>query len=290
MHTDTRALENLPCEVVKTDILNKSQLLSVLKNASAVIHSAAHISITGSNREEVWKVNVEGTKNVIEATKACGVERLIYIGSIHAFKDSGNSVDENSPLIDGTGSIYDITKAEGVKTVRQAINDGLNAVILCPTALIGPNDFKPSFIGRFLISLAKKRVPALVNGGFDWVDARDVAEAALSALTKGNGTYILSGKFLEVRSLAKLWCETATVKCPDLVFSLEIAIIGAKATLPIGRLLKFNPLFTPEALKALTWKSKILRSKSEEELNFKPRPLEETLYDTYKWFREHGYL
>jgi dihydroflavonol-4-reductase len=288
--SDTRGVANLPCEVVKADLLNKNELLKTFKGAFAVIHSAAHISITSFDKELVWETNVVGTKNVIEAVKANNVERLIYIGSIHAFRDDGRPVNENSPLVDGTGSIYDISKAEGIKLVQDAITKGLNAVILCPTALIGPYDYKPSLMGRFLISLSKKRVPALVEGGFDWVDPRDVAEAVSKALTNGDGTYILSGIYLEVSRLSELWCEISKVRCPKVVFPLKWAQIGASILLPLSKIFKFRPLFTPEALKALSWKSPISREKAKKDLNYKPRPIEETLNDTYKWFKEHGYL
>ncbi|MDI6850538.1 MAG: NAD-dependent epimerase/dehydratase family protein, partial [bacterium] len=253
--TDKRAVLGLPCEVIKADILSKEELLNAFKNAHAIIHSAAHISITSFEKDAIWKTNVQGTRNVIDAAFSSNVEKLIYIGSIHAFQDDHNTVDENSPLVDKNGSIYDITKAEGVKAVQEARKSGLNAVIICPTALIGPNDYKPSLMGRFLISLAQQRVPALVDGGFDFVDSRDVAEAVSRALTNGNGTYIISGQYLKVAELSQLWCKTAGVKCPSIILPLKMAQTGAHIALFFSRILKFSPLYTPEALKALSWKS-----------------------------------
>jgi len=288
--TDTRAVTGLPCEVVKADIINKEELLEAFKNAHAIIHSAAYISITSFEKDTIWKTNVEGTKNVIDAALLSNVEKLIYIGSIHAFKDANNTVDETSPLLDKNGSIYDITKAEGIRAVQEAKKYGLNAIIICPTALIGPHDYKPSLMGRFLISLVQQRVPALVDGGFDWVDSRDVAEAVSRALTKGNGTYIISGQYLKIAELSQIWCKIVGVKCPSLVFPLKLAKTGAQIALFLSRVFKFSPLYTPEALKALTWKSPISRKKAEKELDYKPRPIEETLNDTYRWFKEHGYL
>ena len=93
-------------------------------------------------------------------------------------------VDEGAPLVDGEGSVYDRSKAEGLRVATEAAARGQDVVAVCPTGIIGPKDYKPSRMGRFFIALARGRVPALVEGGFDWVDVRDVAEGVVAALER----------------------------------------------------------------------------------------------------------
>ncbi len=269
--------------------MDKKSLRKALEGAFAVIHSAAHISISPRKKEQVWKVNVLGTKNVLDSAVEAGVKRFIHISSIHAFKDKGEPLNEESELVVKEGSAYDRSKAEGIRLVMNHY-DLPEKVVICPTALLGPYDYKPSFMGRFLISLARKDVPALVTGGFDWVDVRDVAKAAVRSIERGNGIYITAGKYLSVLELANIWCEICKVEPPKLTFPLSLAVTFTKLAFPIFSLFKSDTILTPEALTALKWKSPIIFEKAKRELIYNPRPIEETLRDTYRWFKENGYL
>lgn len=286
---DSRSINGLPVEISYGDILDKKSLSKALEGAYAVIHSAAQISISPRDREQVWKVNVMGTRNVLDSAVAAGVKRFVHISSIHAFKDKRQPVNEESELVMKEGSAYDRSKAESIRLVMNH-NDLPDKVVICPTALLGPHDYKPSFMGRFLISLARKDVPAIVTGGFDWVDVRDVAKAAVKSIENGNGIYITAGKYLSIVELANIWCEICRVKSPKLTFPLSLAVTFTKIAYPLFTLFKSDIILTPEALNALKWKSPIIFEKATRELSYNPRPIEETLKDTYRWFKENGYI
>ncbi|MEO0228801.1 MAG: NAD-dependent epimerase/dehydratase family protein [candidate division WOR-3 bacterium] len=288
----SRSLDGVSCEIVRGDVLDVDTLKNAFDGVSYVIHCAAQISIAGNLRGEVYKINVMGTKNVLQVAKKNNVEKLVYVGSIHAFKDNGGLVNESSEIVDHDGSPYDMSKAEALRIVKAEAMEGLNVCAVCPTALIGPYDFKPSFIGRFLISLSKGKVPALVEGGFDWVDVRDVASGVVNALDKGRpgDLFILSGEYLRVRELAEIWGEVSNLPIPKIVFPLNLAILGATAVEVVSRFTGNSPIFTREAIRALKWRSKISRERAETQLGYRPRPLRETLKDTYKWFKEYGYI
>lgn len=292
VRSDRQPLEGLNCEIVRGDVLQIDTLERAYHGVSYVIHCAAQISISGGLGGEVFNVNVVGTRNILKMAELKNVEKVVYVGSIHAFKDSGGIVDESAELVDNDGTSYDISKAEALKFVLGKAKEGLDVCAVCPTALIGPYDFKPSFIGRFLISLAKRKVPALVKGGFDWVDVRDVALGVINAMEKGRSgdVFILSGEYLTVMELAEIWGNVARVSIPRMVFPLDLAIFGATAVEIFSRFTGTSPIFTREALGALKWRSKISRKLAETKLGYRPRPLRETLEDTYKWFKEYGYL
>ena len=148
-----------------------------------------------------------------------GVSRLIHFSSIHALeqKPLDTPVDETRPLVTSEDHPpYDISKAGGEREVLKGIEKGLNAVIINPTGVIGPYDYYPSHFGEVLLSLACGKFPALVNGGFDWVDARDVAYGAMRAeeVAPRGSKYLLSGHWASMPELAFMLKEILEIDPP----------------------------------------------------------------------------
>jgi dihydroflavonol-4-reductase len=197
VHRRTEALEGLAVERVQGDVGSPEPLSELFAGVDVAYHLAAQVSVDGDHGGRVQRVNVEGTRNVAAAALAGGVRRLVHMSSVHAFVTApGHPVTEASPRADGRGhAAYDRSKAVGEEQVRQAIARGLDAVILNPTGVLGREDFRPSRMGRFFLLLFRRRLPALVEGGFDWVDVRDVVAAALAAAERGRAgeSYLLSG-------------------------------------------------------------------------------------------------
>jgi dihydroflavonol-4-reductase len=181
VHLDRQALEGLDIEVVKGDICDLDSLLGAFEGAEVVYHLAARIAISNEPWSLLEAVNVSGTRNVVEACLSCGVRRLVHFSSIHTMIDRAGDipVDESNPLVESRHyPPYDRSKAAAEREVRRGIERGLDAIIISPTAIIGPHDYKPSHFGEALLRLANGRLPALVAGGFDWVDVRDVVQGA----------------------------------------------------------------------------------------------------------------
>jgi len=153
-----------------------------VEGVEVVYHAAARISLKHDD-PVATRINTEGARNVVEACLAAGVRRLVHFSSIHACSPNppDQPIDEARPLFDDSPLAYDRSKAAGEGEVRAGIERGLDAVIVVPTAVIGPNDFKPSRMGRLVVDVCKRRLPATVEGGFNWVDVRDVAAGALAA-------------------------------------------------------------------------------------------------------------
>ena len=232
VNTDRKALEGLPVEVIQADIRDPYSLYQAFSDTDVVYHLAAIISLAMDNWASVEAVNVIGTRNVVDACLKCRVRRLIHFSSIHAIEQTPMSipVDEKRPLIDSKACPpYDRSKAASEREVRKGIEEGLDGVILNPTAVIGPNDFQLSHLGVVLLALAQGKMPALVEGGFNWVDARDVAEAARRAEEKAptGAKYLLSGRWASIAELAKLTEEITGIPKPRLVFPVWLARTGA---------------------------------------------------------------
>jgi len=162
-------------------------MVQLFSGVDVVFHLAAQISIDNKHTQQVFETNVSGTQKVIEACKITGVKKLVHFSTIHTIHSYGQEkpLDETNPLIASSNIAYETSKAEAEKLVLAAASDGLGAVILHPTAVIGPYDFQPSYLGQALIKIYKNQLPMLVPGGYDFVDVRDVAKAAIEAATKG---------------------------------------------------------------------------------------------------------
>jgi len=295
VHKDTRALEGLDVERVSASLQDGESLKRAFDGAEVVYHLAARIVISAANEDEVYAVNVKGVRNVVEACEQAGVRRLVHFSSIHALaqKPVDEPLDESRPLADsGPCLLYDRTKALGQKEVLAGVQRGLDAVIINCGAVLGRNDFKPSHQGEMLLGLYHRSIPALVPGGYTWVDVRDVVDGALAAEEKGKTgeSYLLTGEWLSMLELSELVAEVTGAKTPRMVFPMFLAKIGAPFVTGWARLRKQRPLFTSESLSVLSGNTRMSHAKAARELGFNPRPLRETIEDTFAWFEQTGKL
>jgi len=290
---DRTALDGLDVECVEADVRDAASLREAFRGASTLFHLAAVISIDGDRHGLVTATNVDGARNAAEAALACGVGRMVHCSSIHAFVQSGPSatIVESMPrALDARHAAYDRSKAKGEQAVRAVVARGLDAVIVHPTAVIGPYDFKPSRMGRVLLDLHHRRLPSLIPGGFDWVDVRDVVAGLLGAEARGrtNESYLLSGRYAPVAELAQLAADVTGVPAPRWCTPFWLARAAAPFSTAVGRVRGREPLFTSESLDALATGTHVDCGKAREELGFSARDLRRTLRDAYSWFAETG--
>jgi dihydroflavonol-4-reductase len=294
-HTHTKAIQNLPIEFVHGDILDKKSSRFLLQDVDYCFHLAAFISIKGDPDGMVWRINAEGTKNIVEAAQEKKIKRLVHFSSIHAFQQHplNEPLDENRPLVGSEGFAYDISKAEGERTVIQATKHGLDAVILSPTAIIGPDDPEPGLIGKALLELYYKQIPALVPGGYNWVDVRDVVNGAINALTMGRSgeKYLLAGTWHSLLDLSRMVESVTGAKTPQTVMPMWVAKLGLPFITFYSQIAGVEPLYTKESLKIIAEGSRLISNeKARRELNFTSRDLLETIRDAFAWFRENNYI
>jgi len=292
---DERALAGLNIERFAGDVLDPSSLAAAFSGAERVFHLAALISVVGDPDGAVARTNVVGPRNVVAACRQAGVRRLVHFSSIHAYSQSplDQILDETRPHVDAARAYaYDGSKAAGEREVLAGVAQGLDAVIVNPTAVLGPQDFKPSRMGQILLDLYHRRLPALVHGGFDWVDARDVADGAWRAAERGRTgeKYLLGGHWASVRELATLAQDVTGVPAPRFDTPMPLARLAAPFAFAFSRWTGRTALFTPESLGALRANRRISHDKATRELGYAPRPLAETVRDAYAWFRAAGLL
>jgi dihydroflavonol-4-reductase len=292
---DTRALKGLKVEMLKGDVRDPESIMNLLKGADIVFHCAAKISIVGSQNGLVEETNIQGVKNVVEACLKNRIKRLVHVSSIHAFnnKPKNEVIDENRPLtLEDHHLSYDKSKAKGQMAVLEGVKRGLNAVIVNPGGIIGPNDFKLSRMGSVILDLYHGRLPALVDSGYNWVDVRDVVSGILAAEKKGRKgeSYLLTGHWGHMIELGSLITKLTGKKTPKMMTPVWLAHLVSYFSLAAGRLQNEIPKFTPEAMKSIKKHRFISHQKATDELGYNHRPFEETLRDTLAWFDKMGML
>ena len=185
---DTTPLKNLDVEQVVGDVLDPASLEPAMRGVETVYHLAGIISIMPGRNPFVWRVNVEGTRNVLEAARHANICRLLYTSSIHAIAHAPRGVamdeslgfDQNNPYGE-----YDRSKATASLEVQNAAARDLDAVIVCPTGVIGPYDFRGSEMGEVIRSATQAHPMLYVEGAYDFVDVRDVVDGCLACQRDG---------------------------------------------------------------------------------------------------------
>ena len=291
---NTISCKDIPAEIIKGDMLQPEALQRLMQDCDVVIHCAALISVNGDPKGLVHRTNVEGTQLVVDNALQSGVKRFIHISSIHAFKQqpSFKVLDEQREHVDEKAFAYDRSKLAGQK-IALAANNKMEVLVMHPTSIIGPYDFKPSLMGQVIIDMHKGRLPFIFNGGFDFCDCRDVAHAIANATTMGQAgqTYLLGGKWHSLKQLALLVSAASSKKITPLALPHTAARLGLPLVKLLGALQKKEPMYTIEALDALFTGNRFISSeKAKAALGYTIRPFEETIQDTFHWFTNNGYL
>lgn len=291
------ALEGLDVVKVHGDILDPASLRRAFDGVGQVYHLAAHVSIESGDKDKLQRINVDGTRNVLEACQAGGVSTLIHFSSIHALQlePLDQPVTEDNPLLGeqtGHGGDYDYSKARADRLVRQNHSEALGTRIIYPTAVLGPNDFKLSLFGQAIIKMATGKLPALVAGGFNWVDTRDVAWGAVEAAEKGNDRdrFILSGHYLSMSEVAAVVSELTGVPVP--AFTCPTWLAGL-FTPPMGawsHLTGQAPLYTRDSLAALSTNKVMSHQRAASVLGYAPRPFRRSVEDVMKFYIDKKHI
>lgn len=286
---DKTPLNGLDVEITEGDVLDYPSLLTAFRDIDTAFHLAGMISILPDKNPLVQSVNVTGTRNVLLAAQQAGINRLVYTSSIHALRriPPGTTIDETVPFDPKNAiSSYDRSKAEASLEVLRAIHEGMDAVICCPTGVIGPYDFRGSEMGSLIHDLALRKLMLYVDGAYDFVDVRDVAYGLILAREKGvtGESYILSGERISVIEVVKSVQVIIGKYIPRIKIPFSLARFTSKFTPLYYQLTKTKPRFTSYSLETICSNSVISCEKAKLTLGYSPRSLRESLADTVSWF------
>ena len=293
---DHRAYEGFDVELIKGDITNKESLHPIFKNVDIVFHTAALINLDRRYEKQIRQVNVEGTRNVCEAAVKAGVKKLIHFSSVDAFYrfPIEDPLLESRSLIDDPNAVpYDLSKADGQKIVLKFCEKDLDASIIHPTSIVGPNDFKPGLPMQEMVNLANGKRKLFPNWGYNFVDVRDLCITAISAVKLGRTgqNYIVGGEYHLYSYIAELMKQqlgrtVLLTTIPNFVSYLGLPYEYIKSLITgKPRVLTVDTLHTGK-----TGNKVVPSTLAREELGHNPRPLEETIYDMVSFFQKRGLI
>ncbi len=293
---DAHPLLGLNVEVTPGDVTDIQSLKSAFAGADLVFHLAGIVTIMPGMKKVLESINVGGMCNVAEACRASGICRLVYTSSVHAIAEPphGTVIDESHPFDpDRVLGDYARSKARATLFLLDEVHKGgLDAVICCPTGVIGPFDYGISNIGQLILDFASGHLKSYVKGAYDFVDVRDVANGLILAAEKGQvgRHYILSGGQVQVPKLMEELQRHIGYPAPTYEIPSAVARTAGVLASVYYRLLRRRPVFTAYSIDVLRSNSQVSSTRAREELGFKSRPWQESIQDQIEWFRAEGIL
>ena len=253
------------------------------------------VSIASRPGEIIYRVNVDGTQNIIDLCREFGAEKLVYVSSVHAIaeKPAPQTITEpNHFSPDDILGDYGKSKAMATALVLKAAQSGLNASVVLPSGILGPGDLSCGNTTRMLLAFCRGRLPLGVKGGYDFVDVRDVAAGVLSCTERGKAgeCYILSGHYASIQDIFTLTASLLGREPPKRYVPASLAKCAAPVFEIIARLRNERSFFTPYSIAVLRSNGNFSNRKASRELGFHARPLKETLRSTILWFQEQKLL
>lgn len=282
--TGKRSILHPAVDWIQSD-LSKSSMDLLVQKCEVIIHCAAIISINGHQNNAVFDTNINGTRNVVDACVLHKVKRLIHVSSTHALQEVplDSVFDESRPYKTENDFAYDFSKASAEKVVLNAIqNRGLNAIIVRPSSMVGPPDLRPSLLGKAILDFSKGKIPAMVNGGYDFVDIRDVVNSIVNSIENGisGESYNLTGAYYSMRDLASLAAKAGGVKPPKFLIPNWMMRIMLPCFKLEAYFTKKQPRFTNESIHVLKFgHPNMSNEKAKRVLNHSSRGLEESILD-----------
>lgn len=280
------------------DIRQKETLYPLFKDSEAyettVIHTAGLIDISDHVSPQLYDVNVNGTRNLLEVCRQVSHPAGWYMSARSATQSRtlfmcSPETDAFSP--DQVVGGYAKTKAAATQLVLDAAQEGLDAVVVHPSGILGPYDACGNHLVQLVRDYMYGKLPACVKGGYDFVDVRDVAAGCLLAAEKGQSgqCYILSNRHYEIREiLAMVRKSSGCRKVP--VLPMWMAKLAAPFMELDAKRRHRRPLYTRYSLHALCSNDRFSHDKATKELGYQPRDLRQTIRDTVSWLQQQAVL
>lgn len=295
LHSDCNdfdAYEN--CEKIFGDVCKLDHLKEVFAGAETVYHIAGIVDITGERDKLVWAVNYEGTKNVVEACKACGVKNLVFVSSVDCIP-----VSDDMPVItepstfspDNIEGAYGKSKAAATQFVVDSNCDELKCVAVLPSCVIGPNDIHGNSSPCEMIKLYLKGLfPVSLNfGGYNFVDVRDVAKGMIAAAEKGRGgeVYFLCGEVLTVDQFIATLADINGKKAPKIKLGKKTLLKLCPLIGAFFKAMKWPPVLTEFSIGKICENCRFSYEKAKTELGYEPMTARKSLEDTVNFIKSN---
>ncbi len=279
-------------KIVYGNILDQDLMISLIKGYDIVYHLAGMVEIGTGNKKRLYKINVEGTKNILLACQRNQNRRLVYTSSVHAIEElpKGQTMKEVtyfSPVL--VKGHYAKSKAIATDLVYNQTESSLETVIVHPSGVIGPYDYQLSNITQLFIDFLQGRLTAYMNGGYNFVDVRDVALGIIEASIRGHdkSCYILSGEDVTVKELLDEIAKHSGKKKVKTRLAYWFILSMSYFAEIYYKIAKQKPLFTHYSIVVLKSNYHFSNELAKRELNFNPRNIKESIDDAFDFAKEN---
>jgi dihydroflavonol-4-reductase len=284
-----RRVDGLEVETVTGDLRDAASLERAAAGCGLVFHVAADYRLWAKDPAELYRSNVDGTRNLLEAAKNSGAERVVYTSTVGCIGfPHGGIGDENTPvaLEDMTGH-YKRSKFLAERVALEFAAGGLPVVIVNPTAPVGDHDGKPTPTGKIVLDFLKGDMPAFIDTGLNVLDVRDCAEGHLLACERGRvgERYILGSENLTLAAILRDLARIVGRKPPALRLPYAVAWCAGVCSTAWAGLSGQPPRVPLEGVRMARKKMWVTHEKARLELGFHPAPAEVALTRAVEWFR-----
>ncbi|HLY17261.1 MAG TPA: hopanoid-associated sugar epimerase [Bryobacteraceae bacterium] len=286
-------IRELDVEPAVGDLRDPDSVRHAVEGCGMVFHVAADYRLWAADTNELYRSNVDGTRNVLQAAQEAGVDRVVYtstVGCIGVPPDGQG--DEDRPVtIEEMKGAYKRSKFLAERTALEFAAAGLPVVIVNPTAPVGDHDIKPTPTGGIVLDFLKGDMPAFIDTGLNVVDARDVARGQLLACERGRAgeRYILGSENLTLAQILGKLAAITGRPAPTVKLPYAVAYAAGVVTTGWARLTGKPPRAPLDAVRMARKKMFVSHAKAARELGYQPGPAEGALRRAVEWFRANGY-
>lgn len=288
------ALAGLDVEHAIGDILDEESVARAVRGCDVVFHVAGLSSYWRARRDQVYSVNVDGTRTVMEACLRAGVGRVVHTSSVAAIglASNGRPADEETPFTPNAGAFaYAHSKHLAEEHVRSAVTRGLQAVIVNPAVVMGAGDHY-MISGSMILEIARRALPAVPPGGICVADVDAIVEGHLAAAERGRigERYILGGENLSYREIAATITAVVGRRAPSRTIPRWMIPPAASILDIINQVSGRTPLASGDQIRLSAFSAFFDSSKAQRELAYPLLPFRGAVEKAFRWYREHGYL
>jgi len=293
--SDRRNLKSLDVEVFEGDLTDVDSLRRATQGCDGLFHVAADYRLGARDPAELYRSNVEGTRNILSAAQRSGVQRIVYTSSVATIgiPADGTPGDEQSAnSLENMIGHYKRSKYLAEEVVREAAQGGISVVIVSPSTPVGPGDVKPTPTGQLVLDAAAGRMPAYVDTGLNIVHVDDVAAGHLLAYERGKAgeRYILGGQDMSLREILEVIARLEGRSPPRVRLPYAVVLPIAYLAEGFARLSGRSGRITLEGVRMSRKKMFFSSAKAARELGYRWRPPLQAFEDAIRWFRDNGLL
>ncbi len=292
--TDTANIDGLDVEIAYGDLRDPDSLKAALEGCDVLYHPAAYYSLWDKNKRLIYDINVDGTRNLMQAALERGLSKVVYTSTVGCIGLTGDErpADEETPLDPSTlCNDYKRSKWEAELAVRDFFQQGLPVVIVNPSTPVGPRDIKPTPTGQIILDFLNRKMPAFLDTGLNLIDVGDCARGHILAEEKGRlgERYILGNRNLALQDILKTLESMTGLKAPTIKMPYWVAFTTGWICEAVADHITGTPPAVPLAgVRMAKYYMYFDASKAVRELGLPQNPIEKSLEEAIRWYQDHN--